>query len=115
MHNITVDQPLAAVVGALQESARVLESFGLDYCCGGHRSLVDSCSEAGIDAGMVLEALANVERGADPDWASMGPVELVDRIEATHHVYLHSELERLDVLAEKLAGHPTPRETATPL
>jgi hypothetical protein len=30
------------------DSTRVLESFGLDYCCGGQRSLGVACSDAGI-------------------------------------------------------------------
>ena len=34
----------------------------------------------------------------------MGPAELVDHLESTHHRYLHSELPRLDTLAEKVAS-----------
>ena len=34
----------------------------------------------------------------------MAPAALVDHIEATHHAYLHAELERLDSLAEKVEG-----------
>ena len=104
MKNFTLDQSLAEVVSALPDSTRVLESFGLDYCCGGHRSLGDACSDAGIGSGVVLDALADIESGPEPDWASMGPVELVDHIENTHHAYLHSELGRLDALAEKVTG-----------
>jgi regulator of cell morphogenesis and NO signaling len=103
MINLTVDRSLAEVVNAVPASARVLESFGLDYCCGGRRPLGDACSEAGVDAEVVLDALANIEPGTEPDWASMGPAELVEHLERTHHAYLHTELERLDALAEKVA------------
>jgi regulator of cell morphogenesis and NO signaling len=34
----------------------------------------------------------------------MGLVELVDQIEATHHAYLHTELSRLEALAEKVTA-----------
>ena len=104
MNKFTLGQSLAEVVSALPDSTRVLESFGLDYCCGGHRSLGDASADAGIGSGVVLDALADIESGPEPDWASMGPVELVDHIENTHHAYLHSELGRLDALAEKVAG-----------
>ncbi len=104
MNKFTLGQSLAEVVSALPDSTRVLESFGLDYCCGGHRSLGDACADAGIGSGVVLDALADIESGPEPDWASMGPVELVDHIENTHHAYLHSEMGRLDALAEKVAG-----------
>jgi len=103
MTEITINQSMAEIVKAQPASLRVLESFGLDYCCGGRRPLGLACEEAGIDTQVVLEALLNIEKGPEPDWASMGLVELVDQIEATHHAYLHTELGRLEALAEKVA------------
>jgi regulator of cell morphogenesis and NO signaling len=99
-----LDRPLAEIVSAVPESARVLESFGLDYCCGGGRPFGDACADAGVDPDVVIEVLANLEPGPEPDWVSMGPAELVDHLESTHHAYLHAELGRLDALAEKVAG-----------
>jgi regulator of cell morphogenesis and NO signaling len=104
MTNFTIDRSLAEVVNAVPASARVLESFGLDYCCGGRRRVGDACSEAGVDPEVVLEALADIEPEPAPDWASMGPAELVGHLETTHHAYLHTELERLDALADKVAS-----------
>ena len=52
----------------------------------------------------VLGALGKLGIEAVPDWVAMGPAELVDHLESTHHRYLHSELPRLDVLAEKVAS-----------
>jgi regulator of cell morphogenesis and NO signaling len=45
----------------------------------------------------------------------MGPAELVDHIESTHHRYLHEELPRLAALTQKVVGvhggrHPELRE-----
>jgi regulator of cell morphogenesis and NO signaling len=37
-------------------------------------------------------------------WVDLGPAELVDHLEATHHAYLHAELPRLGELAAKVAG-----------
>jgi regulator of cell morphogenesis and NO signaling len=76
--------------------ARRLEGLGLDYCCGGRRSLGDACSEQGLDAGPAAPA----------PWATMAPDELVDHLEATHHAYLHQELPRLEALMAKVdAAH----------
>ena len=36
--------------------------------------------------------------------STMGPTELVDHLEATHHAYLHGELPRLEALIEKVEG-----------
>ena len=104
MLELTIDQTLAEIASAVPASARVLESFDLDYCCGGHRPLGDACSGAGVDPATVLDALSNVAPQPAPEWGSMDPTELVDHLEATHHAYLHTELERLDALAEKVVG-----------
>ncbi len=118
MIDLTIDNTLAELVNASPASARVLESFGLDYCCGGRRHLGEACSGSDVDPVLVLDALANLEPGPEPDWASMGPVELVDHLEAFHHAYLHTELGRLDALAEKVVDvhgdrHPELHEVRT--
>ena len=64
MTNFTLDQSLAEVVSSLPDSTRVLESFGLDYCCGGQRSLGDACSDAGIGSEGVLDAVGGHRAGA---------------------------------------------------
>jgi regulator of cell morphogenesis and NO signaling len=98
------DRTLGDMVTSVPGSARVLESFGLDYCCGGGRSLTAACLAAGLDPIEVIGALERVAVEPAPDWASMGPDELVDHLESTHHAHLHRELPRLDALAEKVAG-----------
>ena len=101
---VSIDRTLAEVVNEEPGAARVLESFGLDYCCGGRQALGSACTQRGIDPGVVVDALAGMEPSAVVDWAAMGPVELVDHIDTTHHTYLHAELPRLDALAAKVAG-----------
>lgn len=100
----TIDQTLSEVMAADPSSARVLEAFGLDYCCGGTRPLVEACEESGVDPAVVLAALAEHEPQPAPAWATFTPDLLVDHLEATHHAYLHDELPRLHALAEKVAG-----------
>lgn len=95
---------LADLVTASPAAARILERHGLDYCCGGQRSLEQSCASNGVDLGVVLDELATIDGEPGPDWASMRPAELVDHIEATHHRYLHDELPRLTALAIKVEG-----------
>lgn len=99
----SVDQTLAEIVTVDPSSARVLEAFGLDYCCGGGRPLLTACAEAEVDPDLVLAALAEVAPAPRPAWADLGPADLVDHLEATHHAYLHTELPRLHALAEKVA------------
>jgi len=107
----TVDRPsidpsrsLGELVAERPARARVFEAAGLDYCCRGKRSLEDAAASAGVQVDAVIaDLLAVVEPGA-ADVDALGPAELVDHIESTHHVYLHQELPALDALATKVAG-----------
>ena len=98
------DRTLADLVNADPGAARVLEGFGLDYCCGGGRRLDEACAAAGVDPAEVLDVLAASPAAPAPDWATMAPLALVDHLEATHHAYLHTELARLTELADKVAA-----------
>ncbi|HSB88272.1 MAG TPA: iron-sulfur cluster repair di-iron protein [Ilumatobacteraceae bacterium] len=102
-----VQQPtLGQIVVANPAAARVLESYGLDYCCGGHRSLSDACAAAGVDPRAVTDALDHVRDEGEASWTALDAPSLARQIVATHHQYLHEELPRLDALAEKvLAVH----------
>ena len=101
---LTADRTLADLVTTDPAAARVLERYGLDYCCGGGRPLDQACAAAGVDPTTVLDALASTPTAPAPDWATMAPEALVDHLEATHHAYLHTELPRLTDLADKVAG-----------
>ncbi len=94
---------LGALVTANPAVAPVLERLGLDYCCGGQRPLREAAAELGLDEAAVLDALAQV--GAVPatvEWANLGPAELVDHLERTHHVWLREAFARLEPLAVKV-------------
>ena len=104
MTTVTADNTLAEVVTADPAATRVFEAHALDYCCGGRRRIDEACATAGVDVDAVLAALADLGPAPDVDWASMGPAELVDHLEATHHSYLHAELPRLTALVDKVVG-----------
>lgn len=111
MPALTATSSLAEIVRAAPGSERTLESFGLDYCCGGGRTLADACRDLELDPSTVLQQVNDREVEPEPAWASMDPGALVDHLEATHHAYLHAELPRLSALADKVtevhgARHP---------
>jgi regulator of cell morphogenesis and NO signaling len=116
MTAINVDDTLAELVTADPSLAREFERFGLDYCCGGGKTIEEVCATRGLDAASVVADLeaARVAAPTAP-WSTMDVVELVDHIESTHHRYLWSELARLSALADKVRSvherrHPELRE-----
>lgn len=116
----STDTNLGDLVAAHPATARILEGFGLDYCCRGERSLHDACAAAGVDPDVVGAALADATAGSGDGstWATLNLPALADHIVDTHHRYLHEELPLLDALAEKVRSvhgdrHPELGEVRT--
>lgn len=86
--------------------ARIFETFGIDYCCGGKRPLGHAIAEKGLDAKAVLGILDAFDEqvpAAERNWSTATLTELSDHIEQTHHAYLKSELPRAEYLVDKVA------------
>jgi regulator of cell morphogenesis and NO signaling len=107
----TIEPTLGDLVATNPAAARVFETFGLDYCCHGERTLRAACADAGVDPVAVEAKIAAAVPEGDVTWAALPPAELADHIVATHHVYLHEELPLVEALATKVraahgARHP---------
>lgn len=89
-------------------SIRVFERFGIDYCCGGNKSLGDACSELQLSLEQVKEKLdeAFQEKSVeDPDkFQQMTLEKLIQHIVRVHHHFVRTEMPRLGILAEKVAA-----------
>ncbi len=108
MHTFEATQTVGEVVAHHPNLSRVFENAGIDYCCGGKRTIADACSRKGLATEHILALLsesesaqADKERATPPSQMSL--TELADHIEQTHHAYLRSELPRLDKLTNKVA------------
>ena len=105
--SLDLDRSLAELVLERPSAARVLERLGLDYCCGGRRSLRAACADRGLDPHTVVVFL---EHELDPvgfearDWLSAPLADLCAHIVEDHHGRLRSELSRLGELAERAAS-----------
>lgn len=87
--------------------AEVFRKFGLDFCCGGNKSLKEACDEKGIDANVVDTALAEVEnqqKSIQQDFDSWELDFLVDYIINIHHKYVAESLPMLNEFSAKVAS-----------
>jgi len=98
----TVGQWVAENPGA----ARIFEEAGIDYCCGGQRSLSEACSQAQVPLEQVQAQLEQVAAPAagERDWMAASQSELAEHIVAKHHAYVRRELPRLTALIAKVNG-----------
>ena len=113
MNEPQLDSTVGDIVAGCPALASVFEDIGIDYCCGGKKTLGDACRDKGLEPQSVLATLAQPPQ-TEPvaDTAVMALTELADHIEQTHHAYLRSEFSRLNELTSKVAsvhGDQNPR------
>jgi regulator of cell morphogenesis and NO signaling len=103
----TLDQSLGEIVAADFRAASVLTKAGIDFCCGGKKSLGEACAEKHLDPSALLMKLDELEGSpAVPgqnynDWSLDF---LADYIVNTHHSYLKKILPELVFYTQKIAG-----------
>jgi regulator of cell morphogenesis and NO signaling len=97
-------------------ATRVFEGLGIDYCCGGSRTLEQACHAANISVDLVLKSLEDAQLSSptnskDRNWQMEPLGDLVSYITTTHHKYTRNEIARLTPLFAKVcsvhgANHP---------
>lgn len=114
MTAINAEMTVAELVVDHPTRTRILEKLGIDFCCGGHKSLAEACAAKGLDPNTVVqtlnafEALEPVEHDQQ-DWSKASLTSLIDHIVSTHHDFLREEMPRLNFLAEKVSQVHGPR------
>ena len=90
-------------------ATRVFEKLGIDYCCGGNKSLEEACRTANLNIDQVLDSLEMAEQSAhaaqkDRDWQVEPLADLIAHIKNTHHKYTREEMARLGPLFDKVCS-----------
>lgn len=108
MTTFEVTDTVGEVVTRCPALSRVFEAEGIDYCCGGRKTIDEACRTKGRDPQDLLTKLKSSSAApaeeAVVDVAAMSLAELADHIERTHHAYLRRELPRLDAMTAKVAS-----------
>jgi len=120
MDTVTIERTLGDLVADNPARADILESLGLDFCCGGSQRLDEACLAVGLDPATVARLLQRppviaTTVSAEPDLRALTLTALVDHIEATHHAFMKRALPRLAQFAAKVSEvhgdlHPYLRE-----
>ena len=88
---------------------RVFEKLGIDYCCGGKKSLGEACRAANLDMHQVVAALEQASQPAvaiqkEESWRAEPLAAVIAHMQNTHHKYTREEMARLGPLFEKVCS-----------
>lgn len=84
---------------------QVLEDAGLDYCCGGGKSLQEACLHADVPSEDILTRLRENSRDVTPDdanWTSAPLSDLTRHIRERHHQYVRQAIVRIQPLLDRV-------------
>jgi len=114
MTQFTPESRIGEIAVEQPSSTRTFYRFGIDFCCGGGKSLESVCSKKGIDVDAVLRDIATQSNGITErpnDWNTASSAAIVAHIITTYHEPLRVELPRLKGMLDKVQkvhGHIDP-------
>ncbi len=105
-----VPETLGEIAAKDLAKAEIFKKYGLDFCCGGKKTLEDACREKGLDVVRIREELSKPQIQHDDyvavlDYNNWSSTFLADYIENVHHVYVRNNVSGLRELAKSVTTH----------
>jgi regulator of cell morphogenesis and NO signaling len=107
--SVTAEKTVREMAVEHAAATRIFEKLGIDYCCGGSRSIEQACRTANVRVDEVMKSIEAAERSdpADPEdrhWQEEPLADLIAYIKNRHHVYTRAEIARLNPLFNKVCS-----------
>ncbi len=102
LNNTTV----AELVANDYRTAEIFKKHGIDFCCGGKKSIAKVCEEKNIPAELLekeIIALQTKPKDAEHNFNEWALTFLADYILNVHHTYINNNLNLITEFAEKVA------------
>lgn len=99
------DRTIGEIVSEDYRTAHVFKKYGLDFCCGGGRSLTEACKRKGLDIDTLLAEINTIagEAAEEHNYNEWSPAFLIDYIINNHHHFVRTKLPEIKGYAEKVA------------
>ena len=99
-------ETIGEIVAKDYRKAQVFKNMGIDFCCGGKKTIAEVCEKKGINAEEVerqLEAIKAENSNSETDFQNWDLGFLSDYIINTHHRYVRDNTSFILELAQKVA------------
>ena len=93
--NIQTSDTVGSIVTRNLHAAQILSDHGLDFCCGGQKSLQQACDDKHIAIDTLLKQLATLSDAKNeetPDFVDMNLIPLTKYIEKKHHKFTSDQI-----------------------
>ncbi len=97
---------IGAIVRHNYKAAGVFKNYGIDFCCGGNKTIAEVCREKNINAEAVereLETVLATQPADAENFDLYSLTALAEHIEQTHHKYIEAQAPLLQQYLEKIA------------
>jgi regulator of cell morphogenesis and NO signaling len=101
-------ETIGSIAAGDLRKAAVFQKFGLDFCCGGRKTLQEACAEAGVAVEKVqaeLQECGSQPLKASEDFNSWDLDFLADYIVNVHHRYVTESAPALNDLSWRISQH----------
>lgn len=100
------DQTVGELVADDFRKAGVFREFGIDFCCGGKKSVSEACAKKNLDSDIVIKALEKLDHQpdvSDKNFSEWELDKLIDYIVDTHHAYVRDKIPEISAYSRKVA------------
>jgi len=119
-HELLENTSIGEIVADDFRAAEIFRKEGIDFCCGGKKSLEQACEEKKIDSTSIIDQLIDLKNNPSDEARNFREWDLAflaDYIVNTHHKYVLKTLPELTYYTHKIAdvhgsNHPELNEVA---
>lgn len=107
LNQINIEPTIGEIVANDFRAASMFKEAGIDFCCGGNKSLTEACKEKGADESHLiqqLETLAQTPVSGAMNFKEWDLSFLSDYIVNTHHKFVLKNLPELVFYTQKIAN-----------
>ncbi|MCW9707311.1 iron-sulfur cluster repair di-iron protein [Fodinibius salsisoli] len=100
------EKTIGEIVAEDYRTAGIFKKFGMDFCCGGGRSIAEACKRKDVDMDVLLSELDNITKTKSEDqdnYNEWSPEFLIDYIINNHHHFVRRKLPEVKDYARKVA------------